>query len=159
MTIHLTTRTVGIMFRVRVCIELRKKLTQRSGSCCQRKGLISVISSIKIAMLEKLCHGHLGHFFTISKNPKLGLPSKDFFSAEQAGLAALKCNGIIADDSLPERLKGEFISQLLLSDSCVLHATKLTNFVNKKSKPGLWGQTTNIWAKPRELGNKKAAGQ
>jgi len=38
-----------------------------------------------------------------------------------------------------------------------LHATKLTNFVNKKSKPGLWGQTTNIWAKPTELANKKAA--
>jgi hypothetical protein len=39
-----------------------------------------------------------------------------------------------------------------------LHATKLTNFVNKKSKHGPWGQTTYIWAKPRELGNKKAAG-
>jgi hypothetical protein len=147
------------MFRVRVCIELRKKLTKRSGSCCQRKGLVSVIAGIKIARLEKLCHGYLRHFFSIPKNPELGLPSEDFFSAKQAGLSALECNGIITDNSLPERLKGEFISQLLLSDSCVLHATKLTNFVNKKSKPGLWGQTTNIWAKPRELGNKKAAGQ
>ena len=139
-----------IMFRIGICIELRKKLTQSSGACSQRKGLISVISSIKIAMLEKLCHGHLGHFFTIAKNPKLSLPGKDFFSAEQAGLAALKCNGIIADDSLSERFKGEFISQLLFSNCCVLHATKLTNFVNIKSKPGTWGQTTNIWAKPAE---------
>jgi hypothetical protein len=106
-------------------------------------------------MLEILCHGHLGHLFTISINPKLGLPSKDFFSAEQAGLAALKCNGIIADDSLPERLKGEFISQLLFSNCCILHATKLTNFVIIKSKPDTWGQTTNIWVKPAEKGKKK----
>jgi hypothetical protein len=39
-----------------------------------------------------------------------------------------------------------------------LHATKLTNFVNIKSKPDTWGQTTNIWVKPAEKGKKKAAG-
>jgi len=39
-----------------------------------------------------------------------------------------------------------------------LHATKLTNFVNIKSKQSTWGQTTNIWAKPAEKDEKKAAG-
>ncbi len=77
---HLSPRTIRIIIYIRIGIELCKKIPDCRLANCKMKSLITVISTSEITRFEKLGHCHLRHFFSISKNAKLGLPCKHFFT-------------------------------------------------------------------------------
>ena len=96
MCIHLAACTEGIVRNIRVCIELGEELLYTSKPGGKHEGLVPVITRPEVSGFEELGHGHLRHFFSISKNPKFGLPHKDFLAAQQAGLPAFQGQAVIA---------------------------------------------------------------
>jgi hypothetical protein len=64
-------------------------------------------------------HGHLGHFFTITKNAKFGFASEHLFSTDQAGLTAFEGDAIIVQYFLHKGFFTDFCGFL----GYLLHAT------------------------------------
>jgi hypothetical protein len=86
---------------------------------CEHEGLVAVVTASPIAMLENFGHGHLGHFFTVSKNAKFGFTSEHLFSTDQAGLTAFEGDAIIVQYFLHKGFFTDFCGFL----GYLLHAT------------------------------------
>ena len=93
--VHHAPAIVGVGRDIGIAVKLAEKAFEAHHAGSQHKGLVAVISRSPVAIFKRLCHGQLGHLFSIAKYAKFGLTRQHLAPAQQAGLAALVGNAVI----------------------------------------------------------------
>jgi hypothetical protein len=97
---------LGSCLHVGMGVELREPLLHGELADGEHEGHVAVVAAAPVAVAELLGHGHLGQFLTVAEDAELGLACKHFLAAQQARLATLVYDAVVAEDLLAHLVEG-----------------------------------------------------
>ena len=86
------------MVRIGVGVELGKQHIDRGQAGGQHESLVAVVAGAHVTRPEGLGHGELGNLFAVTEDAELGLTAQHFSATDEACLAALIGQPIVAYD-------------------------------------------------------------